>query len=360
MNPILLDNFFPADLYDRLRKTVRSAPMSYGSKSNSRTDPHGHWSWKPIHDSTHNLADLSNELFNHGHKPLSHGWNFLFTGPCIDMKLVRCYANGYTYGTDGYFHRDSEREGELTVIIYICDEWPLDWAGETVCTDGKTYWSYMPRPNRVLILPSNMMHAARAVSRKCTGLRTTLMYKARPRRSHAFEYQSDWLRDTGALKFDHSDGSLHDHLMRVFYLLEQKLLHLDNIVKMGNTADVAHSGTATAMAGGLHSIYGTNAFTKQLLEPHASSRSWVADKFGKEAEDLAYLFHLLDRPKTLEEAKFGDGDVCLQYRHQETDWFPQHRVRALQLIECANLADQGSLEKWPNLLKLWCGWSKPE
>jgi SM-20-related protein len=345
LNPILLDNFFPLELYDRLRTTVRTAPMLYGSKSNTNTDPHGHWAWKPIHDSTHNLADLGPGLAARTEdwaKELWKGWDFIRFNHCKDMKLVRCYANGYTYGTDGYFHTDSDREGDLTVIIYICDEWMLDWAGETVCTDGKTYWSYIPRPNRVLILPSNMKHAARAVSRKCTGLRTTLMYKARPRRTQTFEFQSDWLRDRGALAIKHSTGSLHDHLMRCHQLVS------DHDIKEG----------ITARAAGLHSIYGTNAFSKQLMEPTDANRAQVADKFGKAAEELAYLFHLLDRPKTLENVKMGEGDCFLEYRFNKSGWHNAATTRALQFIECANLADQDSLAKYANLHKLWNGESK--
>jgi SM-20-related protein len=354
MNPILIDNFFPADMYDNLRNTVRAAPMSYGSKSNSKTDPHGHWSWKPIHDSTHNLADLTGylDVAPVQWSDLADGWKFLRHSPHLPMnvvggaKLIRCYANGYTYGTDGYFHTDSDRDGDLTVIIYICDEWMMDWAGETVCTNGPTYWSYLPRPNRVLVLPSNMRHAARAVSRKCTALRTTLMYKCRPARDQAFEKHSSWLRDVGALAIDHSTGSLHDHLMRCYDLLKGKV---------GGHDSITHQ---VATAGGLHSIYGTNAFTKVLLEPHASNRAWVADQFGREAEELAYLFHLLDRPKVLEYVKLGEGDCFLEYRFNKFGWHNAATTRALQLIECANLADQDSLAKWPNLLKLWKGESK--
>jgi SM-20-related protein len=363
MNPILLDNFFPPELYQRLRSSVRAAPMTYGSKSNRNTDPHGHWSWKPLHDSTYNLADISDQLQMlrlQGHDPgLFAGWNFLrdssgkrtggYGFDIASMKLVRCYVNGYTYGTDGYFHTDSDRDGDLTVIIYICGDadasgnnaWPLDWAGETVCTDGKTYWSYLPRANRVVILPSNMLHAARAVSRKCTELRTTLMYKVRPRRSQAFEHQSDWLRERGALAINHSTGSLHDHLMRCHQLLEDKLVSLTT---------VNHSIIVSA---GLHSIYGTNAFAKVLLEATDSNRADVARKFGREAEELAYLFHLLERPKTLEEVKMGEGDCFLEYRFNKFGWHNATVTNALRLIECANLKDQGSLEKWPHLHKLW-------
>lgn len=337
MTPILLDNFFPTDLYNSLKAVAQLSPMTYGSRSNRSTDPHGHWSWKPLHDKSQNLADLTDELSGYG-SPLHEGWKFLRGGPCQGMKLLRCYVNGYTYGTDGYFHTDSERADELTVITYICDTWARDWAGETVCDNGKTYWSYLPRPNRTVIIPSNMLHAARAVSRKCPELRTTLMYKCRPARTPIFEKQSAWLRQVGALKLDHRDGSLHDHLMRCHQLIQDKGWD---------------QPTRLCLAAGLHSIYGTNAFTEALLEPNDSNRAWVADLFGKEAEELAYLFHLLDRPKTLNDVKMGEGDCFLEYRYRAFGWHNAATTRALQLIECANLADQDSLGNWPNLRSLW-------
>jgi hypothetical protein len=355
MNPILLDNFFPTELYGRLRDAVRCAPMSYGSKSNSETDPHGHWSWKPIQDSTHNLADISGQFILPPGlllRPLEDGWKLLSAtqmdpgtaAPCWNMKLIRCYANGYTYGTDGYFHTDSVRSGDLTVIIFICDEWHRDWGGETVVDNGKTYWSYLPRPNRVLVIPSDMPHAARAVSRKCNKLRTTLMYKCRPPRSKAFEDQSAWLRDAGALKIAHDTGTLHDHLMRCHQLMVDK----------GDKFFIHREDNDLVRAAGLHSIYGTNAFTKQLLDPNPSNRAWVADRFGKEAEELAWLFHILDRPRTLDR-EVGELEVEVDYRFAGPRFIPNAKFRALRLIEAANLADQDSLKKYPILGAIWGG-----
>jgi SM-20-related protein len=333
MTPRVIDNFLPADLYDKLRKYVQSQPMKYGSKSNSQTDPHGHWSWKPIgRDSRHNLADLTYLLS----PPLLDAWDLIrnkHTGPA----LVRCYANGYQYGTDGYFHTDSVRADEQTVIIYICDKWEPDWAGETHWySQAGQQNSAIPWPNRALILPSNLMHCARAVSRKCTSLRLTLMYKVRNKRSDNFEKLSEFLVKRGALSHKHKDGSLHDHLVRVYQLLEDKKLP-----------------ESICFGGGLHSIYGTNIYEGQMFDPsNPQSRATVADTFGKDAETLAWAFGHLDRPKTLEEPS-KDGLVRFRY---DATWTPtKQRLYELQLIEAANLLDQKSLDKWPNLKKAWDG-----
>jgi SM-20-related protein len=335
VKPTVIDNFLPDQVYDRLREHVQAQAMTYGAKSNSQTDPHGHWSWKPVHDNQKNLADLTGKL-----PPLlGDTWRQVCIGAADDWrtppKIIRCYANGYTYGTDGYFHTDSQRTDEQTFIIYICDDWFPDWAGETVMLDDNIeggYRAVLPRPNRAVILPSRMLHAARAVSRKCTVLRTTFMFKTRPRRVENFERLSAFLVEHGALKHKHQEGTLHDHLCRVYQLLEDKKL-----------------GPATCYGGGIHSIYGTNAFKVKLLTPDAINRSTVAQYFGEEAEALAYMFSVLDRPKTLERP---DGGILkLSYLHNVE--VSGAMLKSLQLIEAANLLDQSSLANWPKLKGMW-------
>lgn len=330
----VIDDFLPADDYRKLLTFVQDQPMRYGSKSNGKTDPYGHWSWKPIHDNQKNLADLAFTL-----PPiLRDAWDktIKLIGPIGNTALIRSYANGYTYGTDGYFHTDSDRHDERTIILYMCDKWEDDWGGETVC--GKPMQAVLPAPNRALIINSDQPHAARAVSRKCNVIRTTLMFKTRPKRSQWFEHLSQWLVGRGALKFEHSKGTLHDHLVRVFDLLMRR---------DGMTLEVAY-------AGGLHSIYGTNVYQKQLLVPTPNTRGVVASQFGKEAEALAYLFSVLNRPGCFERVlPHKEDNWGLEMRHDQTMTVSAIQLRSLQLIEAANLLDQDSLSKWPNIKAVW-------
>ena len=60
--PHIIDNVFDDVTWRELYAYVSAQPMSYGAKSNSATDPHGHWSWKPIYDEQQNLADLTGHL----------------------------------------------------------------------------------------------------------------------------------------------------------------------------------------------------------------------------------------------------------------------------------------------------------
>jgi hypothetical protein len=333
--PYVYDNFLPVTQYQELRDLIKHAPLSYGHKSSSKVDPYGHLKYAPIHDRQHNLADLAFQL---PQGPLLDAWQVLggrtgFGG----SKLIRCYANGYTYGMDGYFHTDSQRTDEITVILYICDTWNRDWAGETCMADNKGgWWSIPPVPNRCLMIPSNMPHAARAVSRMCPEMRMTLMYKTRPARSPAFEKLSQWLVEHGALGENHASGTLHDHLVRTYAALEEK-----------------HAPDAAAYGGGLHSIYGTNVFKHKLLEPTEHARAAVASVFGAKAENLAWRFSHIARPKTLEDTtnKFASNKLTTSYG--EDIWVGSEEATGLQLIEAANLLDQSSLDKWPNLKRLW-------
>lgn len=333
--PAGIDNFLPDRLYAHLRKIVQSMPLTYGARSNRQTDPYGHLKWSPIYDASENLADISGRL-NILSTGFAETWDIIKQKLGGDYKLVRFYSNSYSYGMDGYFHTDSHVEGDITVIIFICDEWDPDWGGELVAMDKSIGSIYaLPAANRAVVIPSNMLHAARAVSRKCRKLRTTLMYKARRTRTPSFEKLSDWLVKHGALDFEHQHGSLHDHLCRVYQLLEPR------------------AELSTAFAGGLHSIYGTNAYQRQLIDPNDVKRGMVADVFGKDAEDLAYFFSIIDRPKCLDHEVNYVVEVAL--RREGFTLIGPAAMKKLQLIEAANLADQDALGKWPILKEIWHG-----
>jgi Rps23 Pro-64 3,4-dihydroxylase Tpa1-like proline 4-hydroxylase len=96
-------------------------------------------------------------------------------------SLVRCYANAHVYGIEGDVHTDSLHPGNYTTIFYIVPQWDVEWAGETVLINdsGDIAQSVIPRPNRIMIFDGRIRHAARAVHRKFSGLRVTLMFKSR-------------------------------------------------------------------------------------------------------------------------------------------------------------------------------------
>src|SRR5215469_5821980 len=335
---VVIDDFLPPKAYENLDRFILREPMEYGYRSNSRTDPHGHWSRKFSTAGRHNLADVSYLLGdNAAFAPLNSAWQLLKDTGLMGAVLIRCYLNGYTYGVDGYFHTDSNRADEHTAIIYLNDHWEPDWAGETAFldSDGEIVRSVLPKRNRLVIFPANRMHAGRGVSRSCVVLRKTLIFKARKRRSHNFEKLSLFLRKAGATNYSHKTGTLHDHLVRTFALLESRGLE-----------------ESVCFGGGLHAIYGTNAFEHKVLTPAAKSA--IANEFGKDAEQLAYLFSILSRPETLESPLTLDsGAATVELRDKQRMDMPRVIFNGLRKIECANLADQNSLGRYKTLSKLW-------
>jgi len=333
----IIDNFLPEEEYDDLIKSYSNLSLNYGWKSNKNTDPHGHWNYNISKTGPDNLANITSRL----PKKINEIWEHVKNKEIMvdNHALLRCYINGHTYGNEGYFHTDSKRNDEVTIVIYLCDKWNLDWAGETCFSDEKMesiIFAASPKKNRAVVFPSNLPHCARAVSRKFLGLRKTLMFKSRTLRTPNFEKLSSFLFENNALNFKHKDGTLHDHLVRVYQLLEKK--GLPEYVCFG---------------GGLHSVFGTNAFTKQLFTEE--NNQIIIDTFGYEAFGLAKLFSKAKRPKTLEEVNIMQDGYALELNDGSTTYVDSNVFNNLRMIECANLEDQNSLnmDKYPNLCEVW-------
>lgn len=336
MKPQVIDNFLSEDLFVKLQTEYNNPFMRYGWISHAKNDPHGHWNLDFAEAYGPNLADISDRLRG----TMKECWEY--AKPLLNNNiLIRCYMNGHTYGVDGYFHKDTfssqvEHANEYTSVIYLNDEWNLDWGGETIFAENdEIIFSCIPKRNRAVIFNGNILHCARGVSRKFMGLRKTLMFKTREPRSNNFEKLSKFVYSKGAANKAHSRGTLHDHLVRVLQILENKKLP-----------------EHVCFAGGLHSVYGTNIFTDAILgEPN---RKEVSDIFGDRAEQLANLFSIIDRPRTLEEPlEIREDEVYLKLNDGNIVCVSNETFKELRYIECANLIDQDSLKKYPALNSFW-------
>jgi SM-20-related protein len=333
----VIDNFFPEELFKKFQEKIFTTPMLYGWKSNGKTDEHGHLNTKIINGGSSNLANMESEIQDEDVRKM---WEFVKEYFKEDFALLRCYINGHTYGIGGYFHTDSKRNDELTTVLYLNKDWNPDWAGETVFLDDQNeiVKSVLPKENRLVIFPGNMQHCARAVSRNCTDLRLTFMFKARRKRTENFEKLSTFLYNNGATKHNHQLGTLHDHLVRCYNHLARR-----------NYPDYL------CFAAGLHSVFGTNVFKNNILTYYDEPK--IVKEFGKEAFLLAKLFSVIKRPQTLETPK-SRNDTSVFVEMAETDQLvelPINMYNDLCLIECANLFDQKSLneERYPTLYSLW-------
>jgi hypothetical protein len=333
----VIENFLDEDMFKDLLDSSEKSSYTSGWKSSKKTDPHGHWNINFAKGGgPANLADISYTLSD----KMKKVWKSIQEKYSLeDMKLLRCYINAHTYGVDGYTHTDSRRDDEWTIVIYLIDNWKIDWAGETIVVENDDIVkSVIPKRNRALIFPGNHIHAARAVSRLCYDLRRTLMFKFRARRSDDFEKLSEFLVSKDANKHKHSRGSLHDHLMRNFTLLKDRGYDLD-----------------LCNAAGLHSIFGTNAFSKSVLREDDFAE--LSEKFGEKAASLAKLFGSIQRPKTLETPEsLTDDEASILLRDDGGSiTIPRYAFDELRIMEAANLYDQRSLKtkKFPILCELW-------
>lgn len=312
------DGTLPEPALNQCFNWLERANWSYGWHSN-KAMPFGHWNVDITKTGINNTVDVSAKL----PKEFKEVWDALnaafFKSQAV---LIRCYSNRHTFGTEGYIHTDTQRQEDQTCVVYMNKDWEADWGGETSFYNAdktEIVKSVVPKYGRVAVFPGTIHHKASPVSRVCPAVRTTLMFKAAidPKSIYpAEEVLGEFLAEIGADKKPHKHGSLKDHLMRTFHLL-----------KTVGASDIL------ALAGGLHSVYGTNAYKNAALKPDDTK---IKEKFGAEVDRIVRIFGSIDRPRVLEspDGSLSDLDLFL-----------------LRCIECANLYDQDELnpQKYPNL-----------
>ena len=318
----------PIELADAAYTHIKSNGWKYGWKSNTRMG-YPHWNQDFGQVGSENGLDISNKLSD----PMTTIWNHLRVQYFSDVILLRCYANGHTFGVEGYPHSDSEREGDQTIVIYMNKVWRREWGGETmVYNDNGIVHAESPSYNTGLVFPGNQMHVAKSVSRVCPDLRMTLMFKFCPPGLDPLRDNIQlFLQKLGAHTVPHTNGFLMGHLLRVYDLLKRQKY-----------------SDAVCAAGGLHSIFGTNKFQHQTLT--SADRDRVVATIGEEATKLVDLFSNLNRPQTLESA-LAKNHTVLRLSSGTEVMVSQDQLNSLCAIEAANLHDQIGLNSYPNIKK---------
>jgi hypothetical protein len=128
------------------------------------------------------------------------------------------------------------------------------------------------------------------------------------------------LEATGAHARPHSGRTLLAHLVGTYALLR-----------------AWQAPERVCLAALFHSIYGTNAFKHHSLG--LDQRATLTACIGHEAEQLAYLFCSVDRPKALIDAV--EGEPVLHRLTAASVAIPRPTLCDLLCIECANLIEQG-------------------
>ncbi|CAB5220304.1 Oxoglutarate/iron-dependent dioxygenase [uncultured Caudovirales phage] len=325
-----IDQFLPKEIADELYDYVRKMKWSYGWHSNNGMG-YAHWNSDIAKAPTANGLDISDRLSG----VVLDAWNYIRETYLQDHILLRCYANSHTYGVEGYPHTDSRRQFDKTVVIYMNREWKREWGGETMVYEGsRIEHAELPAFNRALIFNGSKWHCARGVTRICPEQRRTIMFKAvKMGVDDERDNLQRLLTTYGANKMSHKNGSLQNHLLITYDLLK-----------------ASGQAPAVCLAGGAHSVFGTNAYDKVAIDP--ALRNVVVDTIGLAATQLVELFGSIDRPKTLLENIGADGAVL---RTRDGNLIAVNKVQldALIMIECANLSEQNELHRHRKLQEHW-------
>jgi Rps23 Pro-64 3,4-dihydroxylase Tpa1-like proline 4-hydroxylase len=166
--------FSDININDLYSKVITTPKWSFVGNSNNSKNDYNFW-----------YLDLSNDIFYS--KNIFNRIN-LITGK--KFKLLRCYANGQSYGQSGNFHVDSFEKDDYTFLWYINPEWNAKYGGATIfCSDieesgneiGNTklykHETFYPKPNTGLLFCSTIQHVGLEPTRYFTGLRVTIAFK---------------------------------------------------------------------------------------------------------------------------------------------------------------------------------------
>ena len=144
------------------------------------------------------LEVIHNNGWKHGGKSLGNSPRFwlmdliknpLFTSDIFEkiqitmnkkFKLSRVYANGQTYGQDGVFHIDDDRDDTYTFMIYISPITPdnVDFIGGfTQFKIDNSIVNVEPYMNRSVFFKSSIVHRGLAPSRETDLLRISIAFK---------------------------------------------------------------------------------------------------------------------------------------------------------------------------------------
>lgn len=178
----VFDDIVPLELQRAILKLVTRPIWSYGWKSVKDRNRFCFWHAHFAGGEEDIRADCENELANNpAAAPVHELWKLLSADLLKGHEPLRIYANGHTYGVEGYVHTDStDEQNYFTTIYYAHSDWKPDWAGETVFFSreiGDISKCVYPRPGRVILFRGATAHVARSPSRECPELRVCIVFK---------------------------------------------------------------------------------------------------------------------------------------------------------------------------------------
>jgi len=183
---IVSDDFISRSLQKRITEVVQGPIWQYGWHSNSRRDRFCYWHAAFAGGSANSRVNCEEELSSKPYlAPIHELWLHLSQGALKGHEPLRVYANGHTYGVEGYVHRDNkDTENYFSTVYYAHPVWHKNWGGDTAfySRDGQDIiHSVYPRPGRAITFHGASPHCARAPSRECAELRISVVIKTQMR-----------------------------------------------------------------------------------------------------------------------------------------------------------------------------------
>ncbi len=137
---VVLDDAIDQDTRKRVNAYLNRSGWSFGWKSNKNTESFSFWhkhfagNINPDHvapDGAGQQYDCTDELQRNA-PVLRQFWDRLGEIMLPGHRLLRCYANGQPFGSEGTLHTDSTSDRSFTTIYYPHEKWDPNWGGETV------------------------------------------------------------------------------------------------------------------------------------------------------------------------------------------------------------------------------------
>lgn len=97
-------------------------------------------------------------------------WDFIDDSIKEDgLHLIpkRIVLNLYNHGDSSWLHKDSDSNTDYTVIVFMNQRWDILWGGDFVLVENnELIQSFAATPGKFVVFKSNILHAARPVSRE--------------------------------------------------------------------------------------------------------------------------------------------------------------------------------------------------
>jgi hypothetical protein len=103
-----------------------------------------------------------------------------FVTPALGYQPYRAYTNVASFGDMLFTHTDClPGQHDLTALWYLCEEWDIEWGGETLFYDSadEVAVALSPRPGRLVVFDGAIKHVGRPPNRICYAPRYTFAIK---------------------------------------------------------------------------------------------------------------------------------------------------------------------------------------